>query len=350
MRERQDEPTIRYARTSDGLNVAFWTLGEGPTLVHMPGFPVSHLRREWESTACQAYYRRLASRRSFVRYDSRGTGLSERIVEDLSIEGHLRDLEAVVDKSGIERFALMGLVHLGPAAIAYAARHPGRVTHLILWYTYARASDYSRASRVEAGRSLAEKDWELYTELGGRRAGDPVDDAAAREYTAYLRESNSALGTQAAFDAIRSFDVTALVPRVSCPTLVLHRKGSRVLSTEVARGLAAQIPDSRLVLLDGASLAPFVGDVDGVVGAIDGFLSDGSMSGSSPDGLTPREVQVLRLIAAGRSNREIAEDLLVSERTVARHVTNIYVKIEVHSKAEATAYAFRHDLAEAAPG
>lgn len=345
MQDSQNEPTVRYARTSDALNVAFWTLGEGPALVHMPGFPVSHLRREWESPVCQAYYRRLASKRSLVRYDSRGTGLSERIVEDLSIEGHLRDLEAVVNKAGIERFSLMGLVHLGPAAIAYAARHPGRVTHLVLWYTYARASDYSRTSRVEAGRSLVERDWELYTELGGRRAGDPVDDAAAREYTAYMRESNSALGTRAAFEAIRSFDATALLPRVSCPTLVLHRKGSRVLSPEVARGLAAHIPDSRLVLLEGASLAPFVGEVDGVVAAIDGFLGDGNTSESSPDGLSPREVQVLRLIAAGQSNREIAEGLLLSERTVARHVTNIYAKIEVHSKAEATAYAFRHDLA-----
>jgi len=336
------EPPIRYARTSDGLNIAFWTLGDGPALVHMPGFPVSHLRLEWQMAACRAYYRGLARGRSLVRYDSRATGLSERIVDDLSIEGHLRDLEAVVDKTGIDRFALMGVAHLGPAAITYAAQHPERVTHLILWYTYARAPDLSSSARVEAGRSLVERDWELYTELAGQRAGNELDEAAVREATAYVREANSALGTAAAFRAIRSFDASDRLPRVTAPTLVLHRRGSRVLGADVARGLAAGIPGSRLVMLEGGSWAPFVGDVDAVLSAIEEFLREPD---TSLDGLTPREVQVLRLIAAGSSNREIAEALVLSERTVARHVTNIYSKIGAHSKAEATAYAFRHDLA-----
>lgn len=305
----------------------------------MPGFPLSHLRLEWQGTACQAYYRRLATQRSLVRYDCRGAGLSERIVEDLSIEGHLQDLEAVVNKAGIERFALMGLLHLGPTAIAYAARYPERVTHLILWYTYARSSDYSRSSRVEAGRSLLGRDWELYTELLGRRAGD----RDTREYVAYVRESTSTVGSQAAYEAISTFDVTNLLARVECPTLVLHRRGSRGLSADVPRRLAAGIAGSRLVMLEGQLLAPFLGDVDGVLTAIDEFLSEGD--GSAPDGLTPREIQVLRLIASGRSNREIAEHLVLSERTVARHVTNIYAKIGAHSKANATAYAFRHELA-----
>jgi DNA-binding NarL/FixJ family response regulator len=111
---------------------------------------------------------------------------------------------------------------------------------------------------------------------------------------------------------------------------------------DVARELTSKIPGARLVTVEGGSLAPFLEDVGAITGAIDEFLGEG---GDSPDGLTPREVQVLRLIAAGRSNREIAEDLTLSERTVARHVTNIYTKVGVHSKAEATAYAFRHDLA-----
>jgi DNA-binding NarL/FixJ family response regulator len=338
-----DDPAIRYARTSDGLNIAFWTLGEGTPLVHMPGFPVSHVRLEWENRAFRDYWRRLARQRLLLRYDSRGTGLSERIVDDLSIEGHLRDLEAVVDTARIERFALMGLVHLGPAAIKFAMRNPKRVTHLILWYTYARASDYSRLPRVEAGRSLVERDWELYTEFGGQRLRDTVDEAASRQYTTYLRESNSALGTAAAFQAIRDYDATEALPEVACPTLVLHRRGSRVLSADVSRGLVSGIPNSRLVMLEGGSLAPFIGDVDAVVSAIDEFLMEADRS--SPDRLSPREVQVLRLIAAGRSNREIAADLTLSERTVARHVTNIYTKIGAHSKAEATAYAIRHDVA-----
>jgi pimeloyl-ACP methyl ester carboxylesterase len=301
----------------------------------MPGFPVSHLRFEWLGPACRGYYKRLASHRTLVRYDSRGTGLSERLVEDLSIEGHLRDLDAVVEKAGIERFVLMGPAHLGPTAITYAARNPDRVTRLILWMAYARASDYS-----EAARTLLERDWELYTRLGGFRVAEVTGDAAASEYISFMREANTRAGTIAAFDAIRSYDVTALLPQVTVPTLVMHREGSRALRAPVARELVSRIPNARLVMLKGASLAPFAEDVDAVVSAIDEFLNE-----EGPDGLTQREIQVLSLIAAGRSNRLIAEELVLSERTVARHVTNIYGKIGAHSKADATAYALRHHLA-----
>jgi len=341
MTEPTAVPTVRFARTSDGLNIAFWTLGEGPALVQMPGFPVSHVRLEWQNAACQAYYRLLASGRTLVRYDPRGAGLSERIVEDLTIEGHVRDLEAVVAKAGIERFALLGPTHLGPAAITYAARHPERVTHLILWYTYARSADYSRSPRVEAARSLLEKDWELYTELEERRSAQP----ALGGYTQLLREANSAVGLRAAFAAIRTYDASDWLSQVTSPTLVLHRKDSRVLGVDVARELASRIPDSRLMLLEGGALAPFVGDVDAVIAAIDGFLSDSGRNENNPDGLTAREVEVLCLVAAARSNRQIAEDLALSERTVSRHITNVYTKIGAHSRAEATSYAIRHEIA-----
>jgi pimeloyl-ACP methyl ester carboxylesterase/DNA-binding CsgD family transcriptional regulator len=341
--DHEGEPAIRFARTSDGLNIAFWTCGEGPVLVHMPGFPVSHIRMEWQHETSRGYYQRLSRGRSLLRYDSRGTGLSERMVSDFSIEGHLRDLEAVVEAAGIDRFALMGMAHLGPAAITYAARHPERLTHLILWFAYARASDYTRETRVEAGRSLVERDWGLYTELGGRSARELSDEDSARQYTAYLRESNTAMGTAAAFQAIAEYDVTELLPQVRCPTLVVHRRESRILSPDVARSLADAIPDSRLVFVDGTRLAPFVEDVEGLVTSVGRFLSEG-LDKRSLDGLTPRELQVLRLIARGRSNREIAGDLALAERTVARHITNIYTKIGAHGKADATAYAFRHNL------
>jgi pimeloyl-ACP methyl ester carboxylesterase/DNA-binding CsgD family transcriptional regulator len=343
MSENSDEPAIRYARTSDGLNIAFCTLGDGPPLVHMPGFPASHLRRQWEVEACRDYLCRLASDRLVVLYDPRGTGLSERIVDDLSMEGHLSDLEAVVEAAGAGRFALVGLAHLGPTAIRYAALHPERVTHLVIMFSYARAPEYAGVRRVEAGRSLVERDWELYTEMGGKSITDLAGETASRQYTAYLRESNTARGTVAAFEAIADYDATEWLSQVRCPTLVLQRRQSRVLSTEVAHELAAGIPDARVTVVEGRSLAPFIEDADRVISAIRSFLDEG-LQGGQLDGLTPREIQVLRLIARGRSNREIAVDLVLSERTVARHIANIYTKTGIHSKSEATAYAFRHDL------
>src|SRR3990170_5698918 len=117
------EPRIQYAKTSDGANIAYWTLGEGMPLVHLT-LAVSHSQLEWEIPECRRWYEALAKKRLLVRYDLRGTGLSDRDIPDLSLEGQLLDLEAVVDRLGLDKFALFGPMHSGPPAIAYAARHP----------------------------------------------------------------------------------------------------------------------------------------------------------------------------------------------------------------------------------
>src|SRR3989337_1517495 len=138
------EPRIQYAKTTDGVSIAVWTLGEGAPLVHMP-FPFTHIQLELEYPECRRWYDRLAQRRKLVRYDRRGFGLSDREVFDFSLDAFVLDLEAVVDRLGLEKFALFGLMHEGPAAIAFAARHPERVSHLILWCTYAQASEWTQS-------------------------------------------------------------------------------------------------------------------------------------------------------------------------------------------------------------
>lgn len=120
---------------------------------------------------------------------------------------------------------------------------------------------------------------------------------------------------------------------------------SPMASLELSQELAARIPNAELVILEGDHINPFEGDLDGFLRVIDAFLEGTPAAGGYPDGLTSREVEVLRLVAAGRSNREIAASLVLSERTVARHVTNIYGKTGAGSRAEATAYALRHGLA-----
>jgi pimeloyl-ACP methyl ester carboxylesterase/DNA-binding CsgD family transcriptional regulator len=337
------EPAVRYVRTRDGVNIAYCTHGTGPALVQMPSFPVSNLQIEWRSRRYRSWWEKLAFDKTLVRYDCRGAGLSDRDVKDYSLPALVGDLEAVVDKLALEKFALLGFGHLGPAAITYATQHPERVSHLILWYTYARGVDYSRAPRIEAGRSLIEKDWQLYTELEGHRATGGLGGSAAQRYTAFLRQSVSPAGLSAAFMAIRSVDVTGLLARVKVPTLVMHRRQSS-LAVDVARELAASIPDARLVLLEGGPPAPFIADADTMIAEMRSFLTDQPLSRSLPDGISPREGEVLGLIAAGRSNREIAEAFGISERTVARHITNLYQKIGARNKADATAYALRNNL------
>src|SRR2546427_13170779 len=134
------EPRIQYAKASDGVNIAFWAIGHGPPIVHMPAPPASHIQMEWYIPEVRTWYERLADHRTLVHYDCRGSGLSERDVEDYSISSHCRDLEAVVDRLRLPTFVLAAGVHAGPVAVAYAATHPERVSHLVLWCTYGRSS------------------------------------------------------------------------------------------------------------------------------------------------------------------------------------------------------------------
>jgi pimeloyl-ACP methyl ester carboxylesterase/DNA-binding CsgD family transcriptional regulator len=346
------EQRIQYGRTRDGVDIAFWTLGEGTAFVHLTaGTTASH--GEWQIPECRRWYEQLASKRKLVRYDNRGEGLSDRSVSVRSLEASAIDLEAVVDRLGLERFVLFGPWYGGPPAIAYAARHPKRVSHLILWCTFARGSEWMRQPQLQAVRSLVDKDWVVYTEavahvILGWSQGEP-----ARRYPSLLRDSVTPEFVQEYYAQLNEWDVSALLPRVSVPTLVLHRR-QHSLGLDVPRGLAAGIHNSRLVLLDGSSTAPYLGDTEAVLRAIDEFVAEAkpppetlhvpAIEPELPFSLTARELEVLRLIANGRTNSEIAMELVLSIRTVARHITNIYGKIGARGRADATAYAIRHRL------
>jgi pimeloyl-ACP methyl ester carboxylesterase/DNA-binding CsgD family transcriptional regulator len=358
------EPLIQYATTADGVRVACWTLGDGPPLVYLAGGPWSHVELP-QAPACRGWYERLAETRLLVRYDVRGTGWSERAVADYSLDALTLDVEAVVQRLGLARFALLAAADAGPVAIAYAARHPEQVTRLVLWCSWARAADVA-SPRLMAWLRSIDDDWEFMTDACaqlalGWSAGETGRHAARR-----LRESVTPETARAALTAMGTFDVTALLPRLTMPALVLHRRDIAWIPVAVARGLAARIPDARLILLDGESIAPYLGDAGAAARAIEAFLSEGDQerarredagmlapapdqSGAAhnrayPDGLTKREVEVLRLLAGGSTNVEIAEALSVSVRTVERHVANIYAKIAARGRANATAYALTHRL------
>src|SRR5918997_6894176 len=150
------EPRIRYAPTADGVSIAFWTLGEGVPLVYMAGGPWGHVEL-WDIPQCRRWYERLAQKRMLVRYDVRGTGWSEHNVSDHSLDALVADVEAVVDRLHLERFAMFGAFDAGPVAIAYAARHPERLSRLILWCSWARSSDI-RSPRIRAWLGLLDQD------------------------------------------------------------------------------------------------------------------------------------------------------------------------------------------------
>lgn len=348
-----EQPQIQYATASDGVRIAYWAVGDGLPFVHMPPTPISNIQLEWEYPPCRAYYQGLAAHSRLIRFDCRGSGLSDREVEDYSVEAHGRDILALADRLGLERFALLGFGHSGPAAISFAARFPERVSRLVLWCSYPRAADYNRAPRVEATRSLIDQNWEMWTRTEAYRLTEWEGGEASRWFTEYVRDSVTQASMREAVAAFRKMDVTALLPKVRAPTLVLHRRGLAAITVEAATELASKIPNARLMLLEGSWIVPYVGeDAPAVLSAIVGFLQESETSSAPPvraesraASLTPREVAVLRLIAAGRTSSEISSELSLSVRTVGRHITNIYAKIGARTRADATAYALRHRIA-----
>ena len=281
------EPRIQYAQTEDGVSIAFWTLGEGIPFVYMTVLPMSHTQLEWQWPEWRQFYERLAERRKLVRYDGRGSGLSGRNVNDFSLDAHVLDLEAVVDRLGLTRFVLFGNVTSGPVAVAYAARYPDRVSHLMLWCTFARGSDYYQSPKTQAIRALRPIDYEVYTETLARIAIGSSAGNEAQQLAAFMRECAAQETMVAAGDAIFEFDVKALLPQMRTPTLVLHRR--QVGFPEVALGtdLASRIPNVRLVVLEGTPVVPFLGDAEAVLTAIDEFLGEGEEQAKTelPEGM-----------------------------------------------------------------
>jgi len=281
------EPRIQYATASDGVKIAFWDMGEGPPLVYLPGIPWSHIQLEARVPQLHGGYELLARRRMLIRYDPRGCGSSEREIPEPSLDAYLLDLEAMVSHLGLETFDLYGLVHSGPVAIAYAARHPERISHLILWCSYARAAGVYDSQEGRAFRALRDQDWRIYTEavahiLLGWSAGE-----LAHKYAGYLQECVTPEAARAAHAAIEAFDVTDLLPRVASPTLVLHQRGLAFPDVAIARALAAHIPGARLAILEGSPGVPFFENTDAWARAIFDFLGEGEEAAARAEAPAP---------------------------------------------------------------
>ena len=286
------EPRIQYARTSDGVSIAYATLGQGSPLVSMTVYPFSHCQLEWQFPEIRAWVERLAEKRMIVRFDGRGTGLSDRDVADHSLDALVLDLQAVVERLGLDQFTLLGAPTTGPVAVAYAVRNPDRVSRLILWCTYARAADMSDSPQFRTLAQLRDVDWELYTETLSHMSMGWDEGEPAHRFAAFMRECVSREGLRAAFDSILAFDVTDLLPKINVPTLVLHRRQVRLVSLDAARALASRIPGARLTVLEGKSSAPYLGDVAAAVRAIDEFLGEGKEVAAAP-GLAADDIHTI---------------------------------------------------------
>lgn len=352
------EPSLSYARTTDGVSIAYTVTGEGPALVWLPPVPFSNIIGQWRIPFIRDAYRRLAEHFRLILYDGRGTGHSQRDVADLGLEAMLRDLDAVVGHARAETFALVGYYHSALPAIAYAARHADRVSRLVLFGASVRAQDSMSAPETQALFTLIERDWDLFVDSAAHAwMGWSVGEEGRLVADAFRSATTPAIA-RATLEAAREMDVSAEVGSVVAPALVLHRQGERQMPLEISQRLAEALPNGRLLKLEGSAAGLFFEDPGGDLHVLLDFLDgDSGMATASPgsgrrsvgldapDGLTGREVEVLRLVAQGESNAEIAHRLGLSIHTVERHAANLYRKIGARGRADATAYAIRRGIA-----
>jgi len=258
LQRRRREQIIRFVTADDGVRLAYSTVGDGPPLVKAANW-LSHLDHDWESKVWRHWWRDLSADRTLIRYDERGCGLSDWDVEDFDLETWVRDLECVVDACGIDRFPLLGVSQGGPVAIEYAARHPERVSALVLYGTFARG-------RMVRSTSERERD-EASLQVELVRLGWGRNDATFRQFFAMQflpngtreqwdqfdelqRRSTTPLNARMFMEAFGTIDVTESARSLRVPTIVVHARGDLRSPLPVAREVAALIPGSRLITLD----------------------------------------------------------------------------------------------------
>jgi pimeloyl-ACP methyl ester carboxylesterase len=265
-------PSIRYARTSDGVTIAYTVLGDGPTLVSMPSGLLSNLLAQRRVPSIARAYERLAQHMRLVLYDGRGTGSSQRDVDDVGLEAMVRDLEAVVEHARLETFALLGYYFTAPAAIAYAARNPDRVTNVAVFGGSLRVERMFSAPFSQALLTLIERDWEAAIESAAHAWMGWSGTADERLAVEAYRDSATPAVARMLFNAAHDMDVSAEAANVRPPVLVIHRHEERQLPLEVSQEVAAALPDARLLRLEGTSGVLFLQDPDADVDVLLDFL------------------------------------------------------------------------------
>jgi len=262
---------IQFCTTVDGVRIAYSLVGHGPFLVIPPGW-VSHLQVAWEHPSARDYLEKGTRNQTFLFYDKHGCGLSERNRTEFTLESEVRPLEAVIDHLKLKRFALFGFSQGGPIAIAYTIKYPRRVSHLILYDSYARGEGITTEEFRKSFLSLIRSAWGI----GSKTMADiflPGGDVSVLKWFARLqREAATAEMAAKLLDLTYDLDVTDLLPRLRVPTLVIHRKGDKAIPFHLGREMASMIPNSRFVPLEGNIHIPFFGDADAVLRIMGEFL------------------------------------------------------------------------------
>jgi pimeloyl-ACP methyl ester carboxylesterase/DNA-binding CsgD family transcriptional regulator len=351
----QPPQQVSFCRSADGARIAYARHGSGPPLVIATCW-LSHLQYDWQSPVWRHFLAALGEIATVVRYDERGHGLSDWDVDDFGLDARVADIEAVVDHAGLDRFALMAMSQGGPPSIAYAVRHPERISRLIFYGSYAAAFRQPTPQDLELAATF-----EQLIKVGWARP----DSAFRRVFTSLmipgateeqmrwldelLRVSTSPKNALRARRQRKLANVVDLLPRLDVPTLVVHSRDDQMNDFEESRFLASMIAGSRLVVLDSSNHI-VLGDEPAwpvFLDEVAAFLAPDRESANPAVGmdaaslLSPRELDVLRLAAEGLDNADIARSLTLSVRTVERHLSNAYAKLGIQGKSARAAAVAR---------
>jgi pimeloyl-ACP methyl ester carboxylesterase len=257
---------IKYCRAADGVRLAYSTVGQGPPLLRTAHW-LNHLQHDWDNAVWGPMLRGLAREHTLIRYDARGNGLSDWEVGDISFDSWVSDLETVVDAAGLKRFSIFGLSQSCSISIAYAVRHPERVSRLILYGGFAvGASKRSPAAREKrkALATLVRLEWGADNPIIRQIFGTEFVPDAPKElfdsFNEWQRLVTSGECAARYLETTGEIDVLDLLPKVAVPTLVMHRRGDAVAAIELGRQMAAEIPGARFIALDGRNHIPLEGE------------------------------------------------------------------------------------------
>jgi pimeloyl-ACP methyl ester carboxylesterase/DNA-binding CsgD family transcriptional regulator len=340
---------IHFCTSHDRVRLAYATTGDGSPLVKAANW-LTHLEFDWNSPVWRGWLTELSRDRTLIRYDARGCGLSDWKVPKLSFEAWLNDLQTVVEAAGVKKFALLGMLGGAAVAIAYAARYPERVSRLILHGGFVRGRLKRRTSPEQremdqAMARLIELGWgkenPAFRQLFTSQFIPDGSPQQHRWFNELQRVSTSPENAARILRVLYQVDATALARKVTCPTLVLHSSGDARVPFEEGRLMASLIPGARFVPLESRNQILLEQEPAWKrwLEEVRAFLPAEPMGGSAFAALTQRELELVELIAQGLDNAQSAAVLSVSEKTVRNHITSIFAKLKVESRAQAIVLA-----------
>lgn len=343
--------TIGYCSTRDGVRLATRRLGRGPLIIKAANW-LGNVQADAALRSSRHWVDHLTDRHTLLWYDARGCGLSDRDIDEVSLDAWVRDLEAVADASGQQRFVLLGISQGAAIAIRYAVRHPERVRGLILYASFVRGvyhqglSAKTRAVFAEMVR-IAELGWghdaSSFRRLFSDHLMPGAPAAVLADYDAHHRHSVSGPMAARYMQAFYELDAREDAPQVRCPTLVMHVSGDTLILQREGELVASLIPGAQWLSVPGRNHLPLADDPGWppLQREMTRFLEtlDAADGTGPPPSLTQRQRQVLGLVAGGLTDKEIGRQLALSPRTVEMHVARAIAALGARNRSDAVSRA-----------